>query len=336
MMFWAVLLASALSIALTLFINEDILDNGFEPHASTDPLPILLFSNAGFLWSFFPSLAADQFRLLCKNMDMFYRVVQPYRDLQCSREEPNLRALTINYVKDLPVIVTLKAGLNGHWQVAIASALSFISSFIPALAANIFYADSYYQRIFIQERPFILTLTFMGLLLVALVILTPDERSHLPHDLETLADHISFLYKSNLTNLDELKFEISPRVAKGSVSLNDETTKGGSCIQLTRAVLQPLKSMWKQVREIKWKPIAKSCCPWIEPDYEREAQKRLASRTRNRQEGHEAPFQIGFGVLSHDNDSPAVSLSTGNCVKSLYGENELKTHFWRKAKDFVL
>ena len=339
MIFWTIPIAAALSIALSLSLDANVLEYGFEPHASTEPLPIVLFSSAGFLWSFFPSLVADQYQVLCENIDMFYRTIQPYWDLQSAGQgsRRSLRALTINYAKDLPIIITFRALFNGHWRVATVSVLSFASSFVPALAANIFYADPVYQRVYVLEVPFILTIAFMGFLLVALIALSPDERSHLPHDLETLSDHISFLYMSNLMNVEEFKIGI-PKV---SPQVEPETSRGNCPIQMKKLVVQTVKNISESVKGANWKStsynLAKSSCPWLEPEYERELGKQLNHHVEARKRCHEPPLVIGFGVLARANDIPAVRLATNQSMSSLYQEDELKLHFWKKFKeDFVL
>jgi hypothetical protein len=88
------LLTAALSTALTLLINDDIIAYGFSPGVSTKTASFVEMSPAGFLWSFLPSLAADQHRLLIKNIDMFRRLAQPYTDLRRNSSNTPLTAFT--------------------------------------------------------------------------------------------------------------------------------------------------------------------------------------------------------------------------------------------------
>jgi hypothetical protein len=205
------LLAAALSVALTLLINNKIFEDGFAPRVSTKVLPFVQISSAAFLWSFLPSLVADQYRLLIKNIDMFYRLVEPYASLRAKIVKPERvrKCFALNYTNDLPVVVTLKALDNGHWKVAFVSLFSLLSSFIPAAASNMFYEDTdvrYGPHIAVWKSYFIFVVIYIGALILFLVAIIPDETRHLPHDLETISDHLSFLSQSSLLDNDRYQY----------------------------------------------------------------------------------------------------------------------------------
>ena len=303
--FWIALLVAGLSVALTLYVHDDISYFGFAPRASTHLLPVVEFSSASFLWSFFPSLIADQYRLLFKNVDMFYRTVQPYADLQLATASSN--ALTANYVEDLPIFVTLKAWLKGsHGRIVLTSLVSLISSFVPALAANMFYQD--YDdlgapRIYLQKTYFWLVIDFMILLIICFWLLIPDERYFLPHDLETLSDHISFLHQSNLLSKNEFHLDIplNPQQATEAdvQPKNGQTWKNRLGDQLA-AIKLKIKGLLRQIQGIRWKEVLSDTLqkanPLADQPYEAQVKQRLKDR--------ETSMAFSFGAFQQS-DGPA-------------------------------
>lgn len=318
---WVALLVAALSIALTLLIHDDILDYGFAPHASTIPSPVLRTSSAAFLWSFFLSFAADQYRLLFRSIDIFYRLVQPYADLRHAKFPPS--SLTLDYTNSLPVIVTIKALRNKHWKVAFSSLVSLASSFMPALAANIFSpgvdADNV-PRVYANKTPFFIVLAFTVLLIVATLVLVPDRSRYLPHDIEPLSDHISFLYQSSLLKRKEFLLDVpgAPPAPKPE-----------------KLKLKKRKIWWnrlKRIPEIKWKDAThklatlKNMNPFLEHAHEEKVKKELIK--------DEPANRIAFGVWQRDDGSFAVGIDTANKMISLYGKQDTRVYIWKRIREF--
>jgi hypothetical protein len=146
--------------------------------------------------------------------DTFYRVEQPYADLKRKNIESKRAILcfSINYMNDLPILVTYKAIRNKHWKIAFLSFFSFCSSFIPALAANMFYPDFDGVRIIVDNIYFPIVIAYMSALIAVLMIVIPGDTRHLPHEIETISDHIGFLSQSSLLNNDEfvVKYPLAP------------------------------------------------------------------------------------------------------------------------------
>jgi hypothetical protein len=196
---WMSVLASSLAILSTLVIRDSILTWGFDPHVSTNITPFVDISPTSFLWSFFPSFVAEIFAMLVLSIDTFYRLVQTYADLKRRNASKKviINAFSINYTNDLPLIVTGRACHNGHWRVAITSFFSFISSLIPAAAANMFYVDDNNWMV-VWPPYFWPIITYMCLLLIFLWCLILDQSRYMPRDLETIADHMALFSQSSL------------------------------------------------------------------------------------------------------------------------------------------
>lgn len=204
---WMSVLASSLAILSTLVIRDSILTWGFNPRVSTNISPFVDISPASFLWSFFPSFVAEIFAMLVLSIDTFYRLVQPYADLKRrnASKEVIINAFSINYTNDLPFIVTWRAYHNKHWRVAVTSFFSFISGLTPAAAANMFYVDDN-NWMAVWPPYFWSMITYMGVLLIFLLCLIPDQSCYMPRDLETIADHMALFSQSSL--LDEPTFDL--------------------------------------------------------------------------------------------------------------------------------
>jgi Protein of unknown function (DUF3433) len=296
-----VILTVLLAVALTLICSTDALQSGFAPHGSTALSPSLMMSSAGFLWSFIPSFAADIYGLLFKNIDAFYRVTQPYVDLLTPGVSPqqSVRALILNYTSDLPVVVTFKALRNRHWMVAFSSCVSLVAAFAPALAANMFYPDfddNGDPRIFISQNPFFIVVALMGFHLLSLMMLMPEELRGLPHDLEPLSDHFSFLCGSSLLSDERFLFD------------KEEMYVPKRAPQPRRQRLKAMKDRLTQlVRDLK------------EPSHEERVQRRFVA---------DDGFHVGFGFK----DGAAVVDRLAYVVLP-YTRGELQWYFWHRLKE---
>lgn len=333
---FAGLLTAALSIALTLLVNDNILQNGFNPRVSTKLLPIVDISPAAFLWSFLPSLAADQYRLLVKSIDMFYRLVQPYADLKRKDTEAEhvRNCFIINYTNDLPIVITLKALKNRHWKVAFVSVFSLISSFITSAAANMFYLDfdgDFNERIFIWKDSFFPVVGYMGALIIVLIILIPDDTRYMPHDLETISDHISFLAQSSL--LDHGKYQYKPEGDK-PMSRNDKgdevmsrTNKGNNAKSRTdkRDKAMSRTERLKQFTKQAWKEAN----PWFVSKPVEDVVRKLRAS-----ENDGAPR---FGIWKTGNSfAICIDIDRGENLISAYDEDYYEWNIWKRAKEEFL
>jgi hypothetical protein len=304
------ILAVCLSVALTLLVNDNILEKGFAPRVSTELLPSVDISPAAFLWSFLPSLLADQYRHLMKSIDTFYRLVQPYADLK--RKDATARqvetAFTINYTNDLPVFIFFKAVKNFHLKVAFISSFSLFSSFIPAAASNMFYVfdDGVRNRtIVVWRHNFYIVIAYMAISIITLIVLAPpDETRHMPHDLETIFDHLSFLSRSSLLN-DE-RYQYTP-----------ETVKSGGKIEQLKHFM---KQSWKEAK------------PWYVPEPVQHVVRELSDAQKS------GPVRFG---ISQKGDSFSVGIDVSKESKddkfiSLHDEDYYKWNPVKRAKEEFL
>jgi hypothetical protein len=250
---WTSILAASLAIIATLAIHDDIVTNGFAPHAPTDIIAFVEISPASFVWSFFPSFAAELFVLLIQSIDTFYRLVQPYVDLKRKDPEPDaiIQAFRINYTNDLPFIVGIRAFLNKHYSVAFISSFSFVASFLPALAANMFWIEG--DRVVVQPSYFYTVLGYICFFIVFLLWSVPDRSRYMPRDLETIADHMALFSQSSL--LDDGKFQIGEEIRPVVSSAKSESVwiQFQGLLSSLRKSLQTIKhdGWWKSYLRIQ-------------------------------------------------------------------------------------
>lgn len=341
----AALLAAGLSIALTLLADENILKDGFTPRVSTEPTPFVDISPAAFLWSFLPSLAADQYRLLVKSIDMFYRLVQPYADLKRKKLDPErvIECFTVNYTNDLPIIISIKALRNQHWKVGFMSAFSFVSSFIPAFAANMFFPDTNEDsnwRIFVWQRYFFIVIAYMGVLIVILIIFIPDKTRYMPHDLETISDHISLLSQSSLLNDDKYKYKYGIDLASGGSAAASQSSRpdvadnGAQDLGIWQKLKTKMSSFYDTAKQ-----ILKEANPWLlSPPVKNVKQrlKDLQNEKRDAQSGEEDALPR-FAIWREDREfACGIDSNRGSKMISLYDDDYYQWNIPKRAKEFFI
>lgn len=181
--------------------------NGFLPLLASSTNSIG-FSPADFLYSFIPSLIGLVLFLLWQPFDMYFRALQPFSDLANPRGASAEESLLLNYTSCFPIAVSVNAAIAGHYKVAWFSFISLLSITLPILGGGIFTAQFFTSeqevRVAADMSAFYALLVFVILYAISFSLVWPTRSRHLPHDIQTLADLISFLYQSPL--LDDTAF----------------------------------------------------------------------------------------------------------------------------------
>ncbi|RMJ22187.1 hypothetical protein PHISP_06939 [Aspergillus sp. HF37] len=189
-----------IAFLLVSFIN-DAIRNGFPPRLPTLPTAGG-FSSSNFLYSFIPSLIGTFLCLFWQPIDVYFRAVQPFATLSDPNGATPEKSLLVSYQSNLPFKVSALALLNGHYKVAWISLMSIVSIAIPILAGGVFIAlwhPSHEEiRIASLMPAFYAIIVFCALYAVSSLCIWPGRARHLPHNISTLADLSSFLYKSPL------------------------------------------------------------------------------------------------------------------------------------------
>lgn len=193
-----VLLIAFLVVA---FVNQAS-TRGFLPQSSANTNSAG-FSSANFLYSFIPCLLGLLLYLLWLPLDFAHRRLAPFAAMSAPRGATAEKSLLLDYAYSQPIWVSIKAATNGHWKVALLSALSLINAVIPVLAGGVFWAQWYpgslEVRIAAQPAALYALCFFLALYAFSFFLLLPGIKSiALPHDARCLAEIISWLYMSPL------------------------------------------------------------------------------------------------------------------------------------------
>lgn len=195
-----------LTFVIVSFVNKPV-ENGFLPLLPA-PTTSQGFSPANFLYSFIPSLIGLILFLLWQPIDLYFRVLQPFAELSKPRGTTAENSLLLDYPARLPVEVTIKAALAGHYKVAYISFISVISATIPVLAGGVFTAQFFTAtqdvRMAASLPGYIALVFFIVVYALSFLAIWPTHKRRLPHDINTLGQLMSFVYQSPL--LTDLTF----------------------------------------------------------------------------------------------------------------------------------
>jgi len=199
---WAV--AGCLTLVALLvvsFLPSTAIRNGFPPLVPAAP-NAQGYSPANFLYSFIPSVIGMLLYLWFQSLEMGLRKLQPWAELGEFNGATADRSLLLDYTAELPIYCTLAAFDGGHLRVAIMSMLSFLFILLPTISGGIFFplTTSTDEVSMIPNRPaFYICITLLILYMLGLFALVPNRRDmHLPHDVDCLAEIISFVHDSRI------------------------------------------------------------------------------------------------------------------------------------------
>ncbi|EAW09343.1 DUF3433 domain-containing protein [Aspergillus clavatus NRRL 1] len=198
---WTVIIG-ALFIAFVLvsFIH-DAIQGGFPPRLPTLP-STGAFSSSNFLYSLVPAFIGNILFLAWQPVDVYFRALQPFAALSSPDGARAEQSLLLGYPASFPLLVTVQAVLNKHYKVAWISLMGIVSAALPILAGGVFIALWYPShdevRIAALMPAFYALVAFCALYTVSFLCIWPRRRRHLPHDISTLADQMSFVYQSPL------------------------------------------------------------------------------------------------------------------------------------------
>ncbi len=159
------------------------------------------FSASNFLFSFVPALLGMILLLAWQPIDTYFRAVQSFANLSDPHGATAEHSLLLAYPSRYPFQITLLALTNRDFKVAWISFVSLLSLAIPVLAGGIFTAQFFDQtevRIAATMPAYYTLCVFLGVYAFSFLIIWPKRKRYLPHSIDSLADHLSFLYQSPL------------------------------------------------------------------------------------------------------------------------------------------
>ncbi|KAL8667214.1 MAG: hypothetical protein Q9202_000787 [Teloschistes flavicans] len=192
-----------LAFVVVSFVNRAVI-RGFTPMLPS-PTTSQGFSPADFLYSFVPSTIGMILFLLWQPIDMYFRALEPFAQLGGSTRGSSAdESLLLDYPACLPIEVTIKAAIAGHYKVAWISGMSLLSATLPLLSGGVFTAQyfipSQQVRVAADEAGYYALVVFVVIYALSFLIIWPTKKRRLPHDIRTLGQVLSFVYQSRLLN----------------------------------------------------------------------------------------------------------------------------------------
>ncbi|KIW25140.1 uncharacterized protein PV07_10804 [Cladophialophora immunda] len=208
------------------FVNKAVQD-GFRPL-----LPSLTdssgFSPANFLYSFLPAFLGMVLFLAWQPIDMYYRAVQPFRNLSQPSGATARKSLLLSYPSYGPVRVVIRALINRDYKVAYIAFISILLLSIPVLAGGVFtavfFSSDNQVRIVASLPGYIALSVLVTIYALSYLIIWPTRKRYLPHSIDTIAALLSWLYASPLL---------------GDVALQNIGTKSELIERLTGSTITP-------------------------------------------------------------------------------------------------
>lgn len=198
---WTIVCFALFVAFVTVSFVDNAIVNGFLPRLPTLP-SVSAFSSSNFLYSFIPALIGNFLFLAWQPIDVYHRALQPFLELAAPEGASAEKSVLLAYPSGLPLQITIQAILNSHWKVAWISVMSLVSVAIPILAGGVFMALFFPAkgsiRISAVMPAYEALIAFCALYALSFLAIWPSRRRHLPHDITTLADLMSFLYQSPL------------------------------------------------------------------------------------------------------------------------------------------
>ncbi|MCJ1470265.1 hypothetical protein MMC07_008910 [Pseudocyphellaria aurata] len=189
-----------LAFVIISFVNRAV-KRGFLPLLPA-PTTSQGFSPANFLYSFVPSLIGMILFLLWQPVDLYFRALQPFANLSSTSGTTAERSLLLDHNASLPIEISIKAVLAGHYKVAWISFISLLSATLPVLAGGVFTAQFFPSsqdvRMAASMPAYEALVVFTVIYALSFLVIWPGRKRHLPHDIRTLGQLVSFFYQSPL------------------------------------------------------------------------------------------------------------------------------------------
>ena len=203
----AIAIVLAIAFVVVSFVNGAV-KRGFLPQLPT-PASTGGFSPANFLYSFLPSLIGMISFLLWQPIDLYFRALQPFSNLSQPGGASAENSLLLEYSAYAPIKITIKALLARHWKVAYISFISLLSITLPILGGGVFTAQYFPRdnqvRSAASMPAYDALVFFVVVYALSFLAIWPGRKRHLPHDIRTLGQLISFVYQSSLLHGPTLK-----------------------------------------------------------------------------------------------------------------------------------
>jgi hypothetical protein len=160
------------------------------------------FSPANFLYSFLPALLGMFLFLAWQPIDMYYRAVQPFRNLSQPAGATAQHSLLLQYPAYGHIRTITKSLINRDLKVTFISLISLLSASIPVLAGGVLSAVLFPSgervRIVASMPGYYALSVLVTIYALSYLAIWPTKKRYLPHNINTTVALLSWLYASPL------------------------------------------------------------------------------------------------------------------------------------------
>lgn len=189
-----------LAFLVVSFVNHAV-EKGFDP-LLTSLTRSDGFSPADFLYSFLPSFLGMVLFLAWQPIAMYFRAVQPFCNLSQPTGTDARHSLLLSYPAQGPVSVIVTSLRNGDYMVSYISFISILGLSIPVLAGGVFTAQFFAAdnqvRMVASMPGYIALCVMVSIYALSYLVIWPTRKRYLPHNINTIAGLMSWLYASPL------------------------------------------------------------------------------------------------------------------------------------------
>ncbi|EXJ89059.1 hypothetical protein A1O3_02123 [Capronia epimyces CBS 606.96] len=182
------------------FVNRAV-QHGFAP-LLTSLTDSAGFSPADFLYSFLPSFLGMVLFLAWQPIAMYFRAVQPFCNLSQPTGTDARHSLLLAYPAQGPIGVMVRSLRNRDYRVSYISFISILALSIPVLAGGVFTAQFFSAenevRMVASMPGYIALCVLAAIYTLSYLVIWPTRKRYLPHNINTIASLMSWLYASPL------------------------------------------------------------------------------------------------------------------------------------------
>jgi hypothetical protein len=176
--------------------------------------------------------------------------------------------------------------------------------------------------IYVEVVKFSIVIAYMGLFILVLLAAIPDETRYMPHEIETISDHISLLSQSSLLNSNKYQYTVplpsQPQEAQGHPP--QKATKRQRFFAATRASF----SQFKHVSLAKLKTLKPS---HLSPP---------VAAVTEKLSGLEPNDMPRLGIWQRDDKSFALGIDSKEKMLSLFNNDHYKWDIRKRAREALL
>jgi Protein of unknown function (DUF3433) len=174
---------------------------GLSPRGVRDGFDVNISQSlANFIFRGFLTSISTFFVVFWTVVDIFHRTTQAFACMDHSLPQIASKNLLLDYISLPPVVISIKAAMNGHWKVAYFSSLALAMNLFPIMAGTVFNTIKTGNGVAVRTslRSLYGITIFSLVFCISIPFAWPLQTRRLPRNIVCLGDLVSFCYDSKL------------------------------------------------------------------------------------------------------------------------------------------